>query len=226
MINPESHISVLSSITAIDEDMTPDSITDETIKDSPKKQVFQPIARALWHEYGISLADMARGFSMKVGIAIFALNREQTVENVRRVVIYHKEPKSNGKGAATIRRHEQATEGLVLLMAVMRGHSGCKYALWTDRLEFFFLKKEEPRFDVDYRPLRDWPLADELICTRDVNSTARLWRAVPEMLHTAFCCYHNYIHSNDGMSKDAVFCQFLYLIFNSKQQLNWNLHNV
>ena len=44
-------------------------------------------------------------------------------------------------------------------------------------------------------------------------SRARVRRADPEMLRTAFRRCHNFIHGNEGMPKDAAFWQFLYLIF-------------
>ena len=56
-------------------------------------------------------------------------------------------------------------------------------------------------------------MADESIGTRDVLSSARLRKADPEMLRTAFRRCHNFIHGNEGMPKDAAFWQFLYLIF-------------
>lgn len=89
----------------------------------------------------------------------------------------------------------------------------CKYGLWTNGLELFFFEKEVTRFDVKYNSIGDWPPADESVGTREVASTARMRRAEPEMLKTAFRRCHNFIHGNEGMSKDAAFWQFLYLIF-------------
>lgn len=54
---------------------------------------------------------------------------------------------------------------------------------------------------------------DEAVGTRLVTSTARMRRAEPEMLRTAFRRCHNFIHGNEGMAKDAAFWQFLSLIF-------------
>jgi type I restriction enzyme M protein len=45
---------------------------------------------------------------------------------------------------------------------------------------------ERTRFDVKFKPIGDWPLADDSIGTRDVASHAKLRRADPEMLRTAF----------------------------------------
>ncbi len=43
-----------------------DIITNSPVKDTPKEQVRQWVARALWHEYGIRFADMERDFPLAV----------------------------------------------------------------------------------------------------------------------------------------------------------------
>lgn len=52
--------------TAIEEGKLLDYITGEPIKDTAKEQVRQRIARALFHEYGISVDDMQSDFPIKV----------------------------------------------------------------------------------------------------------------------------------------------------------------
>jgi len=208
-------------VTSLEEGKILDYITGDPIKDSAKEQVRQRIARALFHEYGISVEDMARDFKMTVDgrrkkgadIAIFKPGTEHVPENLRRIVICEKEPKQGKKGARKMRDHEQAQKEFALLHAAMTEVEGCKYGLWTNGLEFFFFEKEISRFDVRFKPLGDWPLADESVGTRDVVSNAQLRRADPEMLRTAFRRCHNFIHGNEGMPKDAAFWQFLYLIF-------------
>ena len=77
----------------------------------------------------------------------------------------------------------------------------------------FSSSRRTTRFDPKFKSIGDWPLADESVGTRDVASHAKMRRAEPEMLRTAFRRCHNFIHGNEGMSKDAAFWQFLYLIF-------------
>lgn len=197
-----------------------DYITNEAIKDSPKEQVRQRIARALWHEYGLSVDDMVPDFKMKIDgrqrkidIAIFDAGAEHTVEHLRRIVICEKEPANGRKSAYKMRSPEEAEKEFELLKDAMAQAEHCKYGLWTNGLEFFFFVKEATRFDPKFKSIGDWPLADESISSRDVASHAKMRRAEPEMLRTAFRRCHNFIHGNEGMSKDAAFWQFLYLIF-------------
>ena len=78
--------------TAIEEGKLLDYITGEPVADNDKERVRQRIARAFFHEYGISVDDMAPDFPVKaegrnkkIDIAIFAPGSEHTPENVRRM---------------------------------------------------------------------------------------------------------------------------------------------
>ena len=211
---------VASEVTAIEEGKILDYITGNPRKNSAKEQVRQRIARALFHEYGISVDDMEPDFKLKVDgrnktvdIAIFQAGTDHIAENLCRVVVCDKEPKSNKKRAFQMRDHKQAEQEFALLHGAMAEAENCTYGLWTNGLEFFFFRREKTRFDVKFEPIGDWPMADESIGTRDVVSSARMRRADPEMLRTAFRRCHNFIHGNEGMPKDAAFWQFLYLIF-------------
>jgi len=205
-------------ITAIPDGMLLDYITNKPIKDSSKEQVRQRIARALFHEYGISVEDMESDFRMPVGgknkkvsIAIFRHGKEHELENVRRVVVCEKEP--TGRGITKMRSHDQAKRDLQVLKDFMAEAENCEWGLWTNGLEFFFFQKEVTRFDVKFKPVGDWPMGDETLGTRDVASIARMRKADPELLRVTFRRCHNFIHGNEGMSKDVAFRQFLYLIF-------------
>lgn len=209
-----------SEVTALEEGKILDYITGKPLKDGAKEQVRQRIARALFHEYGISVDDMEPDFKLKVDgrnkkvdIAIFEAGAEHTVENLRRVVVCDKEPSRAKNGKYTLRDHEQAGKDVEQLQAMMAEAEHCAYGLWTNGLEFFFFRREKTRFDVKFEPIGDWPMADESLGTRDVVSNARMRRAEPEMLRIAFRRCHNFIHGNEGMPKDAAFWQFLYLIF-------------
>ncbi|HKI85451.1 MAG TPA: N-6 DNA methylase, partial [Thermoanaerobaculia bacterium] len=209
-------------VTSLEEGKLLDYITGEPVKDTPKEQVRQRIARALFHEYGISVEDMIPDFKMKVdgrqkkiGIAIFEPGADKTSENLRRVVICDKEPKTGSKGAYKMRGHKQAEKEFGLLYAAMSQEEteGCRWGLWTNGLDFFFFEKEQARFDAKFHPRGDWAMADGTLGSRTVASAAQLRRADRDMLLTAFRRCHNYIHGNEGMPKDAAFWQFLYLIF-------------
>ena len=190
------------------------------VKETAREQVRQRIARALFHEYGISVADMASDFPVLVGgrrrradLAVFGPGESHVPEKIQRIVICRPEPKQSKRGAVKMRDYEQAAQDIDEVKPFFEEIETCKYALWTNGLEFFFLRKKATKFQVEAEPIGDWPPADESIGERNVLSRAHARRADPEMLRTAFRRCHNFIHGNEGMPKDAAFWQFLYLIF-------------
>ncbi len=186
--------------TSLEEGKILDYITGDPVKDTPKEQVRQRIARALFHEHGISVEDMVPDFKIKidnrkksVDIAIFEPNKEKTIQNLQRIVICDKEPKIGSKGAYKMRDHKQAEKEFKLLYDAMgQGEAdGCRWGLWTNGLDFFFFEKEVTPFDVKFHPRGDWPMADGTLGSRTVASAAQLRRADRDMLLTAFRRCHN-----------------------------------
>lgn len=214
-------------VLAIEDGMMLDYLTNNPIKETPKELVRQKTLRALFHEYGISAEDMELDFkttvagkAKKIDIAIFEHGAEHIPANIRRIVMCDTEPKKGKKSAVKMRDHDQAQKDLQLMEDMMREQvdnkyvlEKCQWGLWTNGIEFFFVEKEESRFDTKFNAVGDWPLADETMGSRDVASNAQLRTADREMLLTAFRRCHNFIHGNEGMPKDAAFWQFLYLIF-------------
>lgn len=97
-----------------------DYITNEPVKDTPKEQARQRIARALFHEYGISVEDMVPDFKKKsVDIAIFEAGAAKAPENLRRVVICDKEPRVGSRGTRKMRDHKEAEKEFRLLYDAM-----------------------------------------------------------------------------------------------------------
>ena len=215
-------------VTALEEGQIVDYITGEAIKETEKEKVRQRIARALVHEHGIDPADMARDFRVMVSeegaqrkrtksadIAIFESGSLHTTANLRRVVICKPEPKSMGKNVVKLREPDQARKDLEALQELMGNEDRplCADGMWTDGVDFFFLKKVVSDFGADFEDRSDWAIADGTLGSRTVASHQRLRQAEPERLKIAFRRCHNYIHGNEGMPKDAAFWQFLYLLF-------------
>lgn len=201
---------------AIPAGYTLDYVTGRKIKETKKELVRQRIARALIHEYGFSPEDMEIGYKAKgrkkIDIAIFGHEKEHVPENLRRAVVCRPEP-AMGKSAARIRDFEQAKKDLEEIEAIMLEMEAVQHGLWTNGFEFFFLEKQQSRFETKCNPVGDWPMAEESVGTKDVVSDAHTRIADNEMLKITFRRCHNFIHGNEGMPKDAAFWQFLYLIF-------------
>jgi type I restriction enzyme M protein len=158
----------------------------KSLKETPKEQVRQRIARALFHEYGLSVDEMEGDFTVKVGgrkrkidIAIFHHDKPHLPENISRVVVCKPEP--NVGRTSRIRDYEQAESDLEELKSLMEAIESCQYGLWTNGLELFYLDKKTTRFEVKFEPMGDWPMADESLGTRDVVSMVVLQELLPQL---------------------------------------------
>ena len=195
---------------------TLDYVSGKQVKETNKELVRQRVVRALIHEYGFSPEDMELDFSIggrkKVDVAIFHHGKPHAIENLGRAVLCRQEP-NVGKNAIRIRDYEQAANDLNDIETIMREVEAVRYGLWTNGLEFFFVEKEQKRFETKCNPIGDWPMAEESVGTKEVISDAHTRVADNEMLKITFRRCHNFIHGNEGMPKDAAFWQFLYLIF-------------
>jgi type I restriction enzyme M protein len=191
---------------------------EKLLKETPKELVRQRVVRALHQGDGIAYEDMVLDFSTridgkrrKIDVAIFHPDQPHAIENLSRVVVCRPEP-TVGRNVV-IRDHDQAKKDLDELETLMAGIDACRYGLWTNGLDFFYLEKRTTAFETTFEPIGYWPVGGESFGLQETPSRAFVRRADKEMLKTAFRRCHNFIHGNEGMPKDAAFWQFLYLIF-------------
>ncbi|HLO97768.1 MAG TPA: N-6 DNA methylase [Fimbriimonas sp.] len=180
------------------------------LKATSRENVRQKSIRYITRSYDVSVEDIDLNYSIQAGnvkliadIAVFRAGADHTAANLERVVICKPEP-PHSKTVNRIRDYDQAHEELLELSTIMQSLPNCRYAMWTNGLEFFYLSKTSSGLP---EPAASWPNADGNAWHVDPRP------ADPEMLRTAFRRCHDYIHGNEGMPKDAAFWQFLYLIF-------------
>ena len=203
-----------------------DYVSQTEKKETSKERVRQNVARGIVHELHISPDDMATDVSVsytddagknrrkKVDLVIYnAGSEDRDTDAVERAVLVKSPPNVGKRSVAKLRDHQQAAKDLNELKDVMSALPNCTYGMWTNGLDFFYLKKVEGTFEDDWEPLAFWPQADETFSVQEHGSTVRLRAGDAETLKTAFRRCHNFIHGNEGMPKDAAFWQFLYLIF-------------
>ena len=145
------------------EDEAIDFITGKPVKLKGNEEVRQQVARALYGEYGIRVHDMERDFRIdvevegrkarkKADIAIFELEAEHTMANLRRVVICKPLPKG-GRSVTKLRTYTQAEKDLAELRTLLGTEATPQvhYGMWTNGVDFFFLEKETNRVERDLR---------------------------------------------------------------------------
>lgn len=212
--------SPISIEAALPEGSIEDEITGRALKETAKEIVRQRLEHALVYEYGIQQDDMTIDFparsikgpskAKKVDIAVFKHGKPHSAGWLVRAVICRPEPKQSQR-AIRIRDYEQAHDDLRELEELMLSVPSCELGLWTNGLEYFYVKKVSRAAEVDFEPIGDWPLAEG--AEDGLGSGSFMRPAGKEMLRGAFRRCHNYIHGNEGMPKDAAFWQFLYVIF-------------
>ena len=226
------------AVPSLAEDEIIDFITNKPVKLKGNEEVRQRIARGLYFEYRFRVEDMERDFPIQVSatgqrrttkradIAIFEPYAEHTLANLRRVVICKPAPKE-GRTVTKIRTYQQAQKDLAELETLLGTDSTpqVEYGMWTNGVDFFFLRKETGKygFSAKFEPRANWPSADDSSDPGIAASVSRLRRGETAMLKTAFRRCHNYIHGNEGMSKDVAFWQFLYLLFAKMHDEHENL---
>ena len=191
---------------------------EKRVKDTPKEQVRQFIAKALANEYGISFEDMEADFPIGEGkrrktvdIAIFHPQHDHKIIHMSRAVICRPTPQVGR--TIKLRDYNEAEKDLKVLKEIMEEVETCQYGLWTNGLDLFYLKREQTRFDIRLEPIADWPMAGESEKLHDPTTRTQMHLADEDMLRVVFRRCHNFIHGNEGMAKDRAFWQFLYLIF-------------
>ncbi|MGI9059117.1 MAG: methylation-associated defense system DNA methyltransferase MAD2 [Ktedonobacteraceae bacterium] len=232
--NDTEEMTETESETALGEGRIIDLITGEReLKDTPKEQVRQFIAQALKNQYNIPYEDMEADFGISGGkkrkyidIAIFHHGKEHSIVNLSRAVICRPMPASSR--SARLRDPEDAKKEWLILQEIMEQVESCEYGLWTNKLDIFYFKKVQTRFDVRLETITDWPLSRGSENPNGPTSSGSFYKADKEMLRVAFRRCHNFIHGNEGMPKDTAFRQFLYLIFckmyneeNPNERLFW-----
>lgn len=212
---------------------------ENKVKDTPREQVRQRVARMLFHQYNIAPEDMVadfpipgmgkKGRSKEVDLAIFEPGHQGEITHLRRLVICREEPKQGKRGSIKLRDYDQATEDLEQLKEFMgqvqvlaqesskkpEAAEVARYGLWTNGLEQFFVEKIPSRMAPRYEPRSDWPAATEsgetvAQASEGYNSTRK---AEGDALRIAFRRCHNFLHGNEGHGKEQAFRQFLILIF-------------
>ena len=137
---------------------TLDYVSGKKIKETKKELVRQRVVRALIHEYGFSPDDMVLDYSVgvrkKIDIAIFHHESVHTVDNLSRAVICRPEP-NTGKNVVRIRDFDQAAKDLEEIEAIMQDVESITFGLWTNGLDFFYIQKEQTRFETVCIPIGD-----------------------------------------------------------------------
>lgn len=181
-------------------------ITGKIKKDTPEEHVRQRVVRSLVEEYGYDKEDIQLEFKIKMAsaskkadIAIFEQSKTHKQENVILIVEAKREDiKPSDK-----------EEGIEQLKSYMSASINCRFGMWVGSEVVVFEKVQNERHTYDYIESVDIPREG----IGESNLTFDLLVPATDGLRDVFKRCHNYIHTNQGISKDQAFHEFLKLIF-------------
>jgi type I restriction enzyme M protein len=187
-----------------------DYVSGNWVKETEQEQVRQNFERTLVEEYNYSISDLQvdikikvwEGDKQKTKKVPLAVMQEGSVNPV--ILILVANPKSNPTD-----KTGGASELEQWLIDVPTSEFGC----WTNGIETLFFQKKKSKFETDVFPVNDFPRKGEDASSIYTTDRRRLRIATGNNLLYAFKRCHDYIHANQGGSKEQIFWEFLKLLF-------------
>lgn len=192
-----------------------DFIDGKLRADSETEQVRQDFERTLIEEYRyergdvgvdvrIKVHDGARVAQKKVPLVVFkpgaGEKNQESAHVVIQIVRPGTQPTDPKNGSAELER---------MMLACPNAHFGC----WTDGTEAVFFQKKKKKFDTEIFPVNDFPRRGEDDSAIFTTDRSRLRVATGNNLLAAFKRCHDFIHANQGGSKEQIFWEFLKILF-------------
>ncbi len=207
--NSDATVEKIDDVQVVDGKIA-DYITGKWVKETEQEQIRQNFERTLVEEYEYSTKDIRVDFQIKiwdgdkqkVKKAPLAVMHEDKEEPYVLVLIANPKanPTDNSGGASDLEQW---------LVDIPSAEYGC----WTNGIENIFFQKKKSKFETDVFPVNDFPRFGEDATSIYTTDRRRLRVATGNNLLYAFKRCHDYIHANQGGSKEQIFWEFLKLLF-------------
>lgn len=183
--------------------------------DSETERIRQDFERTLIEEYRYDRSDIAADARFRVP------DGTRTVQKKVSLVVYrdradHKDDESAYVLIQVVKPGTQPSDskmGASDLERTLYACSGARFGCWTDGTETLFLQKKKQKFDQDVFPVNDFPRKGEDESAIFTTDRSRLRAATGNNLLAAFKRCHDFIHANQGGSKEQIFWEFLKILF-------------
>ncbi len=189
-----------------------DYITGAFLKDTEQEQIRQNFERTLVEEYNYSNTDLAldekikiydgsKKKTRKVPLVVYNPDKqEKEIYILVQITFPKSEPSAKNNGTTELEQWLIETPS-------------AEFACWTNGIITVYFQKKKSKFEVDVFAVNDFPRKGE-----DANSIytidrSRLRVATGNNLLFAFKRCHDYIHANQGGSKEQIFWEFLKVLF-------------
>lgn len=192
-----------------------DFIDGKLRPDSETEQVRQDFERTLIEEYRyepvdigvdlrIKVQDGSRFTQKKASLIVFQLGAaekdQDSAQTIIQVVKPGTQPTDSKIGTDELER---------MMIACPNALFGC----WTNGTETVYFQKKKKKFDTEIFPVNDFPRKGEDDSAIFTTDRSRLRVATGNNLLAAFKRCHDFIHANQGGSKEQIFWEFLKILF-------------
>lgn len=192
-----------------------DFIDGKLRADSETEQVRQNFERTLIEEYRydrddigvdvrVKVQDGSRVAQKKASLIVFQSGVVEKDENAIFVVVQVVKP-----GTLPTDSKAGTDELERMLLACPNARFGC----WTNGTETMYFQKKKQKFDTEVFPVNDFPRKGEDDSAIFTTDRSRLRAATGNNLLAAFKRCHDFIHANQGGSKEQIFWEFLKILF-------------
>ena len=192
-----------------------DFIDGKLRADTETEQVRQDFERTLIEEYRYDRADIG------VDVRIKVQDGTRVAQKKASLIVYQPGAQEKDETAAQIliqvaKPGTQPTDsktGTDELERMLIACPNARFACWTNGIETVYFQKKKQKFDTEVFPVNDFPRKGEDDSAIFTTDRSRLRVATGNNLLAAFKRCHDFIHANQGGSKEQIFWEFLKILF-------------
>ncbi|HEY9631227.1 MAG TPA: N-6 DNA methylase [Coleofasciculaceae cyanobacterium] len=192
-----------------------DIFTGNQIRVTPKNLLLQKVLRQLIESYGFDRADLEVNYNprlsgkrnRRVDIAIFRPGTAHTNENLQRIVLCQTQRQRD-----KLRSLAEAEADLNKLKELMEDLPDCRFGIWTNGFEEFYLQAVHDRFEVRFIPLGVLPAPGEETEAADRTGGPIQVAAEAEDLQAALERCYRFLNRNLGLDHKDTFKQLAVLL--------------
>lgn len=192
-----------------------DFIDGKLRADSDTEQVRQDFERTLIEEYRYERADIGVDIRIKVqdgtrvaqkkaSLIVYQPGAQEKDETAIQILIQVAKPGTQPTDSKT---------GTDELERMLIACPNARFACWTNGIETLYFQKKKQKFDTEVFPVNDFPCKGEDDSAIFTTDRSRLRVATGNNLLAAFKRCHDFIHANQGGSKEQIFWEFLKILF-------------
>lgn len=185
-----------------------DLVTGQPKKETDVEKIRQNFERTLIEEYFYTAEDIGvdvqlRGHNArrKFGLVVYNADQERSQGSIR-IVIDIADPN---------KKQTDKKGGVEDLRSALIACENTEFGVWTNGVDRIVIQKVRKRFESELSEVTDFPRRGESEILTKSRSNLRI--ATGSNLLYAFQRCHNFIHGNQGGSKEGIFWELLKIIF-------------